>query len=103
MSRKKKTDASHTPLAVALNYDGKGAPRVTAKGRGSVAEAILNLAREHDIPLDDDPELALALSQVPLGEEIPEALYVAVAEVLAFTYMLEGRMPPGRGKGGTED
>lgn len=98
---KKPGDPPYRPLAVALRYDGRGAPQVTAKGQGVVAESIIEIARAHDIPLDDDPALALALSQVPLGEEIPEALYVAVAEVLAFAFMVSGRMPPGR-TGGQE-
>lgn len=80
---------------VALRYDGKAAPRVTAKGRGSLAEEILALAEEHGIPLEKDPELTELLSQIPLGEEIPEALYLAVAEVIAFAYLLSGKRPAG--------
>lgn len=93
---KRPDETPYRPLAVALRYDGRGAPKVTAKGQGVVAESIIDIARAHDIPLDEDPALALALSQIPLGEEIPEALYVAVAEVLAFAFMLSGRMPPRR-------
>ncbi|OOG24516.1 type III secretion protein [Thioalkalivibrio denitrificans] len=79
--------------AVALHYTGKQAPRITAKGGGPVAERILALAREHDIPVHEDALLTAALAQVPLGDEIPENLYVAVAEVLAFVYFLSGRTP----------
>ena len=82
-------------LVVALRYDGETAPRVTAKGRGALAEQILALAEKHDIPLEQDAELAALLGQIPLGEEIPEALYLAVAEVIAFAYLLSGRRPPG--------
>ncbi|MES9900071.1 MAG: EscU/YscU/HrcU family type III secretion system export apparatus switch protein [Sedimenticola sp.] len=82
-------------LAVALNYDGENAPRVTAKGRGELAEEILKLAEENGIPLEKDSELAAILAQIPLGEEIPEALYRAIAEVIAFAYMLTGKRPPG--------
>jgi flagellar biosynthesis protein len=82
-------------LAVALSYDGRNAPRVTAKGRGALAEQILALAEAHGVPLEQDPELAALLAQIPLGEEIPEALYLAVAEVIAFAYLLSGRRPPG--------
>lgn len=81
--------------AVALLYDGENAPRVTAKGRGKVAEEIFKLAREHDIPLQNDPQLAAVLSQIPLGDEIPEALYRAIAEVIAFAYLVSGKRPPG--------
>lgn len=82
-------------LAVALRYDGRDAPRVAAAGRGELAARIERIAREHGIPLREEPELAAALAQVPPGEEIPRELYVAVAEVLAFAYFLAGRTPPG--------
>ncbi len=81
--------------AVALLYDGENAPRVTAKGEGKLAEQIFKLAREHDIPLEHDPQLAAILSQIPLGDEIPEALYRAIAEVIAFAYLISGKRPPG--------
>jgi flagellar biosynthesis protein len=94
------TDATGTrtngpDLAIALYYDGRNAPRVTAKGRGALAEQILALAQEHEIPLEYDPELAALLAQIPLGDEIPQALYLAVAEVIAFAYLLSGRLPAG--------
>jgi flagellar biosynthesis protein len=82
-------------VAIALNYDGENAPRLTAKGRGELAQRILALAEEHDVPLHEDPELAALLAQLPLGEEIPQALYRAVAEVIAFAYLLSGKRPPG--------
>jgi flagellar biosynthesis protein len=78
-------------MAVALHYDGSGAPRLVAKGGGEVAERILEVAREHGVPLHEDPALARALARLELGEEIPRALYQAVAEVLAFALRLSGR------------
>ncbi len=72
------------PVAVALHYDYKSAPSVTAKGQGKVAEKIIETAEEHDVPIQEDPLLAQALSSIPLEEEIPEELYKAVAEVLGF-------------------
>ena len=81
--------------AIALLYDGENAPRITAKGEGELARRILALAAAHDIPLQGDPELAAILSQIPLGDEIPEALYRAIAEVIAFAYLVSGRQPPG--------
>ncbi|RLJ21907.1 flagellar protein FhlB [bacterium endosymbiont of Escarpia laminata] len=86
---------SKPDLAIALNYDGESAPKLTAKGRGELAERILALAEEHDVPLHEDAELAALLSQIPLGDEIPEALYRAIAEVIAFAYILSGKRPPG--------
>ncbi len=77
--------------AVALRYDGRGAPRVTATGSGATAERILAVARAHGVPLHEDPALAEALAAIPLGEEIPRELYVAVAEVLAFVLLVHGR------------
>ncbi len=77
--------------AVALRYDGKGAPRVTAKGDGEVAERMLSIAREHGLPLREDADLLQLLSRIELGEEIPASLYVAVAEIIAFAYRLSGR------------
>ncbi|NJD08825.1 MAG: flagellar protein FhlB [Methylococcaceae bacterium] len=82
-------------LAVALSYDGNNAPRVTAKGSGAVAGQIVELARQHDIPLHADAGLVRVLSNVPLGEEIPRELYLAVAEVIAFAYLLSGKRPEG--------
>jgi flagellar biosynthesis protein len=89
--------AKPTPLAVALHYDGEGAPRVTAKGHEQVAEQIIALARQHDIPLQENAALAGLLARLELGEEIPEALYLAVAQVIAFAYRLSGKRPPPTG------
>lgn len=74
--------------AVALHYDGSGAPRVTAKGQRRVAEAIVAAAREHGVPLYEDVELAALLSRLELGDEIPEELYLAIARIIAFVYRL---------------
>ena len=80
-------------LAVALKYDGKNAPKVTAKGEGLTAEQIIQIAEQHGIPLQTEPELTRILAQIPLGEEIPNELYLAVAEVIAFAYFLSGKVP----------
>ncbi|MCB1875437.1 MAG: EscU/YscU/HrcU family type III secretion system export apparatus switch protein [Chromatiales bacterium] len=91
-----KDDVLNPPdLAIALHYDGKGPPRITAKGEEALAERIIALAQAHDIPLHPDAQLAGLLAKVPLGEAIPEPLYLAVAEVIAFAYLLSGRRPPG--------
>lgn len=89
------SDAKKPPekTAVALRYDGQSAPRVTAKGHGDVAEAILERAAEHGIPLQESPELCRLLARLDLGEAIPRELYVAVAEVLAFAYWITDRTP----------
>ena len=79
-------------FAVALHYDKSGAPRVVAKGRGSIGEKIIELAKAHDIPIEENEVLAGALSHVELGDEIPAELYKAVAEVLVFVLRLSGRI-----------
>jgi flagellar biosynthesis protein len=86
-------------LAVALRYDAPDAPRVVAKGRGEVGAAIIAAAREHGIPLQSDPALAEALSQVELEAHIPEALYRAVAVVIGYVLRNPGPRPvsPRRG------
>jgi flagellar biosynthesis protein len=77
--------------AVALGYDtGKDkAPRVLASGKGIIAERILEIARQNNLPIRDDPVLADALSQVDLNQVIPPELYAVVAEVFAFVYRLK--------------
>lgn len=83
--------------AVALTYAPEdGAPRVVAKGRGLIAEEIIARAREAGVFVHESPELVALLMQVDLDERIPPALYVAVAELLAWIYQLEQRVaPPG--------
>jgi flagellar biosynthesis protein len=79
-------------LAVALQYDRSGAPRVVAKGKGTIGEKIIEVAKAHDIPIEENEVLAGALSHVELGDEIPAELYKAVAEVLVFVLRLSGRI-----------
>ncbi len=80
-------------IAVALEYDGESAPRVTAKGLDNIADKIIDIAARHGIPLQKDDGLISVLSQIDLGDEIPENLYRAVAEVIAFAYILTGKFP----------
>lgn len=79
------------PLAVALHYEKPGAPRVVASGRGQIGQKIVEVARAHGVPIEENPGLAEALSEVDLGEEIPVELYQAVAEVLTFILRASGR------------
>ena len=76
--------------AAALKYkpDEDSAPKVVAKGSGSIAEKILQIAKEHKVPLREDPQLVEVLSAIDLNREIPPELYKAVAEVLAFVYRM---------------
>jgi len=76
--------------AVALKYQPKSdnAPKVMAKGRGKVAEKIIEVAKKNNIFIHDDPDLVEALSQLDIHEEIPNELYSVVAELLAFIYSI---------------
>ena len=79
-----------SPLAVALAYrTGETAPRVVARGRGALAEAIIERAREAGVYVHESPELVALLAQVDLDQRIPPQLYLAVAELLAWLYRLE--------------
>ena len=87
MSRKKNKNLKS---AVALNYDTQAnkAPKVIAKGEGLVAERIIELAKENDVPIREDADLVQVLSQVDLNKEIPPSVYKVVAELLAFVYKM---------------
>ncbi len=91
----KKPDNPH--LAVALAYSaGKSAPQVVAKGRGLLAEAIIERAKDAGVYVHESPELVSLLMQVDLDQHIPPELYFAVAELLAWIYRLE-QGDPGEG------
>jgi len=81
--------------AAALKYErGEDpAPKLVAKGLGKTAERIIEAAREAGVPLYEDPDLLAVLMTLDIGEVIPPEMYVAVAEVLAFIYRLNGRAP----------
>jgi len=74
--------------AVTLQYEPgtDTAPKVTAMGKGKVAEKIIEIAKEHGIYIHNDPDLIEILSRLDLNEEIPPELYIVVAELLAFVY-----------------
>ncbi|WP_438969978.1 EscU/YscU/HrcU family type III secretion system export apparatus switch protein [Methylophaga sp.] len=84
--------------AIALQYDGENAPTVTASGEGAIAEEILRIAHEHNIPLKEDALLAELLSDLNLGEEIPPMLYRVIAEVIAYAYLVSGKVPVKKGE-----
>lgn len=77
--------------AAALKYDklSEAAPRLTALGKGLTAENIIDIAKEHDVPIVEDPSLVELLSTLNINDVIPEELYEAVAEVFAFIYQLD--------------
>ena len=83
------TESHHTKRrkAVALQYaEGEKAPHVVASGIGYIADRIVALAGEHNVPIEENTSLAEILSQIDVGYEIPPEAYRAVAEILAFLY-----------------
>ncbi len=81
--------------AVALAYEpSSGAPRVVAKGKGLLAEEIIERAKAAGVFVHESPDLVNLLMQVDLDERIPPGLYVAIAELLAWLYRLEQAEPP---------
>lgn len=77
--------------AVALSYEtGDAAPKILATGRGYVAEKILETARQEQIPVHQDKQLAETLSKLEIGDYIPQELYGVVAEILVFVDRVEG-------------
>lgn len=88
MSEKKEQTAFAFKKAVALKYDPtqSDAPRVAAKGKGLLADKILETAKENGIPIQEDPALVEVLSKLDLDQQIPPELYNLVAEILTFIY-----------------
>ena len=81
------------PIAIALEYDEENAPVVNAKGTGELAKRIIEIAKENDIYLQEDAGLIQILAELELGDEIPEQIYKAIAEVIAFAYIIKGKFP----------
>ena len=78
--------------SAALTYSGEGAPRLVAKGERELADRIKATAEEFGVPVVEEAGLVQMLCQIPLGDEIPPALYVAVAEVLAHVFRINNRV-----------
>jgi len=80
--------------AVSLKYrpESDNAPRITAKGKGKIAEKIIKIAKDHNIYIHEDPDLIEVLSQLDINDEISPDLYFVVAELLAFVYSLNKNM-----------
>ena len=79
--------------AVALGYNRSqaNAPKVLASGAGEIANNIISLAKEHDIPIKEDPDLIEILSKLEVDQEIPPNLYKAVAEIFSFLYKITNK------------
>ncbi|KJZ33878.1 MULTISPECIES: EscU/YscU/HrcU family type III secretion system export apparatus switch protein [Pseudomonas] len=81
--------------AIALKYDGSHAPTLTAKGDEELAEEILRIARDYEVPIYENAELVKLLARMELGESIPQELYRTLAEIIAFAWSLKGKFPAG--------
>ncbi|BAQ79625.1 EscU/YscU/HrcU family type III secretion system export apparatus switch protein [Pseudomonas sp. St29] len=81
--------------AIALKYDGQQAPTLTAKGNDELAQAILKIARDYEVPIYENAELVKLLARLELGESIPPELYRTIAEIIAFAWNLKGKFPAG--------
>jgi len=91
MNQETPSNQNRRKQAVALKYQAgtMDAPKVVAKGSGYVAENILKVAQDHQIPVQEDPSLVEVLGKLDLNQQIPPELYQVVAEVLAFVYRLD--------------
>ncbi|MCS6126370.1 flagellar biosynthesis protein FlhB [Shewanella baltica] len=87
------SEESEPKQAVALSYDGRNAPKIVATGEGLIAEEIIALAKANGVYIHQDPHLSHFLQLLELGEEIPKELYLLIAELIAFVYMLDGKFP----------
>ena len=81
---------------IALKYDGSHAPTLTAKGDEELAEEILRIARDCEVPIYENAELVRMLARMELGDSIPEELYRTIAEIIAFAWNLKGKFPAGQ-------
>lgn len=78
---------------VALQYDQKSAPKVIAKAHGEFAQELLDIAKDNDVMIHQDKELSQFLQRLDMGQEIPKELYLVIAELIAFAFVLQGKFP----------
>lgn len=89
------SDSSSRNSAIGLLYEAGNAPNVSVKGFGELADEIIAVAKQKGIMIHQDEALANTLSKLELGEEIPKELYFVIAELIAFSYVVRGKFPPG--------
>ena len=84
-----------TKKAIGLKYNTQenNSPTVIAKGFGNLADDIITLAKQSGVLIHEDPYLSDLLARMDLGQEIPENLYHVIAELIAFSYVLQGKFP----------
>jgi flagellar biosynthesis protein len=83
--------------AVGLKYDkdqpNNGTPNVVAKGFSDLAEEIIDLAKKNGVLVHEDEALVETLARLDVGQDIPQELYYVIAELIAFSYVLQGKFP----------
>lgn len=84
----KTADVSHKAVALRYDREKENSPRIVAKGKGLIAEKIIEIAREHGVTVYEDKELIEILSRIEMYQVIPAELYQVIAEVLAFVYRM---------------
>ena len=89
------SDVLNNKSAIGLLYETGSTPTISAKGFGELADEIIALAKEKGILIHQDEALANTLSKLDLAEEIPKELYFVIAELIAFSYVVRGKFPPG--------
>jgi len=91
MSDKHKDDQQKKAAALKYNIEEDKAPRIVANAKGEIAQKIIGIAEEHNIPIREDQDIVDILVQLNIGEEIPMELYEVIAEILSFIYRLENK------------
>ena len=91
MTRGKRAAPKKKAVAIKYKAMAQKAPKIAAKGAGLIAEKLIRIAKEHDIPIKEDADLVETLSQLDLDQEIPQELYTVIAEVLAWVYKVNGQ------------
>jgi len=87
------TDDTKKAIGLKYNTEENNSPTVIAKGFGDLADDIIKLAKESGVLIHEDPYLSDLLARMDLGQEIPENLYHVIAELIAFSYVLQGKFP----------
>lgn len=99
-----KKPLSKRAIGLKYNTDEKGnAPEVIAKGFGELADEIIEMAKAHDVLVHEDQYLSEFLATLDLGQQIPEQLYYIIAELIAFSYVLQGKKPASWTPDGIDD
>ncbi len=91
MVSEKREEVYKKAVALKYNLEKDNAPKIVATGKGKIAEKIIQTARENDIPIESNKDVVDILARLNIGDEIPEKLYRAIAEILSFIYSLEDK------------